>query len=62
MSYLGLFELLASNLKLQDDSKETETTIGFADPDLGGVALIPAFDFMYFAGLKNWVVGEDDWS
>ena len=60
MPLLGFLELWASNLILQADSVKTETTNGLADPDLGGVALIPAFEFMYFAGSKNRATGEDD--
>ena len=60
MPYLGFSELWASNLKLQADSEKTKTTVGSADPDLGGVALTLAFDFYYFAGLMFIVTGEDD--
>ena len=48
LPYLGFLELCVSKPGLQAFLEETEAAIGIADPDLGGVALIPAFDFGYF--------------
>ena len=60
LSYLGFLELLASKPGLQALSGKTDATNGFADPDLGGVALTLSLDFQYFAGSRNLVTGEDD--
>ena len=60
MPCLGFQDCWVSSWHLEELLGKTEITIRFADPDLGGVALIPVLESMYFAGLQIGLPGEDD--